>query len=73
MCVCVCDCVFNRVNVEVKIPGGSGRPGFGCRVGKISWRKEWQLTPVFLPRESHGQRSLVGFMGLQTVGHLVSN
>ena len=22
------------------------------------WRRAWQLTPVFLPRESHGQRSL---------------
>ena len=29
--------------------------------GKISWRREWQLTPVFLPREFHGQRSLVGY------------
>ena len=24
-------------------------------------RKEWQPTPVFLPAESHGQRSLVGY------------
>ena len=24
------------------------------------WRRKWQLTPVFLPRESHEQRSLVG-------------
>ena len=22
------------------------------------WRREWQLTPVFLPGEFHGQRSL---------------
>ena len=29
--------------------------------GNISWRKEWLLTPVFLPGESHGQRSLVGY------------
>ena len=28
---------------------------------KISWRREWQPTPVFLPGESHGQRSLVGY------------
>ena len=27
-------------------------------VGKISWRRAWQPTPVFLPGESHGQRSL---------------
>ena len=31
------------------------------RVGKIPWRKAWQLTPVFLPKESHGQRSLAGY------------
>ena len=24
------------------------------------WRRKWQPTPVFLPRESRGQRSLVG-------------
>ena len=28
---------------------------------KISWRRAWQHTPVFLPGESHGQRSLVGY------------
>ena len=25
--------------------------------GKIPWRKEWQPAPVFLPEESHGQKS----------------
>ena len=29
-------------------------------VGKIPWRRKWQPTPVFLPGESHGRRSLVG-------------
>ena len=29
--------------------------------GKISWRRAWQPTPIFLPGESHGQRSLVGY------------
>ena len=29
--------------------------------GKIPWRRGWQLTPLFLPRESHRQRSLVGY------------
>jgi len=29
-------------------------------VGKIPWRREWQPTPVFLPGESQGQRSLTG-------------
>ena len=26
----------------------------------IAWRRAWQPTPVFLPGESHGQRSLAG-------------
>ena len=30
-------------------------------VGKIPWRREWLPTPVFLPAEFHGQRSLVGY------------
>ena len=30
-------------------------------VGKIPWGRAWQHTPVFLPRESHGQRSLAGY------------
>ena len=29
-------------------------------VGKIPWRRAWQPTLVFLPGESHGERSLVG-------------
>ena len=29
--------------------------------GKILWRREWLPTPVFLPGEFHGQRSLVGY------------
>jgi len=28
---------------------------------KIPWKKAWLPTPVFLPRESHGQRSLMGY------------
>ena len=28
---------------------------------KVPWRRRWQPTPVFLPGESHGQRSLVGY------------
>ena len=30
-------------------------------VGKIPWRRAWQPTLVFLPGESHEQRSLVGY------------
>ena len=36
------------------------RPGFNPWVRKIPWRKEWLPTPVFLPGESHGQRSREG-------------
>ena len=40
-------------------------------VKKIPWRWKWQVTPVFLPGESHGQRSLVGYSpwGCKRVGH----
>ena len=37
------------------------RPGFNSWVGKSPWRRQWQPPPVFLPRESHGQRSLAGY------------
>ena len=30
-------------------------------VGKIPWGRDWQPTPVFLPGEAQGQRSLVGY------------
>ena len=35
--------------------------GFYPWVGKIPWRRGWQTTPVFLPGEFQGQRSLVGY------------
>ena len=35
----------------------------------MNWRRKWQPTPVFLPGESQGQRSLVGpSMGSHRVG-----
>ena len=37
------------------------RHRFDPSVGKIPWRREWPPTPVFLPRKSHGQRSLEGY------------
>ena len=57
----------------MRFPGGaSGKElAFQCRrckrhrlstwVGKIPWRGAWQHTPVFLPGESHGQRSPAGY------------
>ena len=50
-------------------PGGSdskesacsaGDPGSIPGLGRFPWRREWLPTPVFLPGESHGQRSLLG-------------
>ena len=37
------------------------RHGFNPWVKKIPWRRARQPTPVFLPGESHGQRSLAGY------------
>ena len=30
-------------------------------IRKIPWRRIWQPTPVFLPGESHGQKSVAGY------------
>ena len=39
-------------------PGDMGSiPGSG----RSPWRRKWQPTPVFLPGELHGQRSLTGY------------
>ena len=37
------------------------RCGFNPWVRKIPWSRRWQPTPVSLPGESHGQRSLAGY------------
>ena len=37
-------------------------PTYSFKVNSSThWRRKWQPTPVFLPGESHGQRSLVGY------------
>ena len=36
-------------------------PRFDPWVRKIPWRREWLPTPVFLPGESHGKKSLAGY------------
>ena len=58
-----------HLTCSMDFPGGSdsrvclqcGTPGFNPWVGKISWRRKWQPTPVFMPGKSHAQRSLVGY------------
>ena len=37
------------------------RHSFNPWVGKVPWRGAWQLTPVFLPGEFHGHRSLARY------------
>ena len=55
-----------------RLPGGSDGKESACNArdhamretwfspwfGKIPWRREWLLTPVFWPVEFHGERSL---------------
>ena len=62
-----------RFKFSTDFPGGasSKEPACQCRrpkrcgfdpwVGKIPWRRVGQPSPVFLPGESHGQKSLVGY------------
>ena len=64
---------FDKSVRELGFPGGAreNEPGCQCRrrkrhafdpwVGKIIWNGAWQPTPIFLPGESQGQRSLVGY------------
>ena len=40
------------------------RREFNPWVKKIPWRRAWQPTLVFLPGESHGQRSLASYSPL---------
>ena len=37
------------------------RCGFDPWIRKIPWRRKWELTPVFLPGKSHGQKSQAGY------------
>ena len=34
---------------------------FNPWIGKLSWRRKWQPTPVFLPGKPHGWWNLVGY------------
>ena len=51
--------VFSSVQYLSCVLTLCGRTGFNSWVGKIPWRRKRQSTPVFLPGESHGRRSLV--------------
>ena len=58
------------IQIGKGFPGGSdgkesasytGDPDSIPGLGKIPWRKKWQPTPIFLPGEFHGHRSLLGY------------
>ena len=55
---------FQVVLVVKNLPVNAGdiRLMFDPWVRKIPWRRAWQPTPLFLPRESHGQRSLADYI-----------
>ena len=56
---------ISQVAQVVKNPSSNAskleRWGFNTWVRKIPWRRAGQPTPLFLPRESHGQRNLKVF------------
>jgi len=45
----------------VENPPANKKCGLNPWVGKTPWRRAWQPTLISLIRESHGQRSLVGY------------
>ena len=64
---------WHHLKMAMGFPGGASgkepacqcrrqkRCGFDPWVRKIPWRRAWKPTPVFLPGESQGPRSLVGY------------
>ena len=79
--------IINKYNLS--FPSGASDKEFTCQCGKckrqsfnpwvrkIPWRRKWQPTPVFLPGESHGQRTrrttVHGVTELDTSEHLNSS
>ena len=62
--LCICAYIWSDVYIWSKEPACQckkcRRREFDPRVGKVPWRRKWQPTPVPLPGESYGLRSLVG-------------
>ena len=64
---------MSMCSVYIGFPVGTSgkKPAYQCKghkrcrfnpwVRKIPWRRAWQPTLVFLPGESHGQKSLAGY------------
>ena len=74
---CLAQCLSQSINIAyfyclnyvLGFPGGLDGVESTCNAEtqvqslgqKIPWRSEWLPTPVFLPGEFHGQRSLAGY------------
>ena len=58
-------CVSRWASPEAQMvknpPANRGDPSSIPGLGRVPWRRKWQPTPVFLPGEAHGQRSLEGY------------
>ena len=68
-------CILSLLDILIScslegLPGGSDGKESACNagnlcsilgLGRFPWRRDRLPTPVFLPGESHGQRSLVGY------------
>ena len=50
-----------QLNLPARQYRRCNRHGFDPWVGKIPWRRKWQTTPVCLPGDSLGQRTLAGY------------
>ena len=60
--------IHYRNNLEVSLVAQQQRIHLQCRrlgldpwARNVPWRREWQPNPVFMPGESHGQRSPAGY------------
>ena len=53
-----CRCITARFLLSPAL--GSRLSEFDC-FRYLKWKRQWQATPVLLPRKSHGWRSLVGY------------
>ena len=77
MTFCLLPLALNHSKYTPGLPGGlkvknpPAHVGTNPWVGKILWRRKWHPTPVFLPGNFHGQRSLAGYspLGCKRVGH----
>ena len=75
--------IIENYDIGRGFPGGASGKESTCQcrrlkrlwfdpwAGTIPWRRAWQPPTIFLPGDSHGQRSLVGYrsIGSQRVEH----